>query len=223
MNAGYRAMAAPALDHLVIAVDDLAQGVRWCEGVLGVSPGPGGRHPTMGTHNRLLRLVVPGGPPAYLELIAIDPQAPAPAHPRWFGLDRRPPGRPPQLVHWVLRCDDLAARHAAWVQAQADPGPPQAASRDTPQGRLSWELTVPADGEPGCRGALPALIAWSGDSPALSMPASGLALAGLQVSGLPAAAAPLVQVHGVTVVGTGPALQAVLLTPRGRVVIAGAD
>ncbi len=45
---------------------------------LGIAPGPGGVHPFMGTHNRLLRL----GPRLYLELIAIDPDAPAPAQPR---------------------------------------------------------------------------------------------------------------------------------------------
>jgi uncharacterized membrane protein YphA (DoxX/SURF4 family) len=43
----------PALDHLVIMASTLAQGVAWCEATLGVTPGPGGEHPLMGTHNRL--------------------------------------------------------------------------------------------------------------------------------------------------------------------------
>jgi hypothetical protein len=44
------------VDHLVVAADSLEQGVKWCEETLGVTPGPGGQHPLMGTHNRLLRV-----------------------------------------------------------------------------------------------------------------------------------------------------------------------
>ena len=66
---------AAQLDHLVIAAASLADGVQWCERTLGVTPGPGGVHPLMGTHNRLLSLVSPGFPNAYLEIIAIDSEA----------------------------------------------------------------------------------------------------------------------------------------------------
>jgi hypothetical protein len=45
-----------AVDHLVIAAASLEEGVAWCEATLGVTPGPGGEHPLMGTHNRLLRI-----------------------------------------------------------------------------------------------------------------------------------------------------------------------
>ena len=44
---------ALALDHLVVAARSLDEGVRWCAATLGVTPGPGGKHPLMGTHNRL--------------------------------------------------------------------------------------------------------------------------------------------------------------------------
>jgi hypothetical protein len=44
------------LDHLVIAAATLEEGVAWCEATLGVTPGPGGKHPLMGTHNRLLSI-----------------------------------------------------------------------------------------------------------------------------------------------------------------------
>jgi hypothetical protein len=72
--------AATAVDHLVVAAATLEQGVAWCEATLGVTPGPGGRHALMGTHNRLLNLGSAAFPHSYLEIIAIDPEAPAPGH-----------------------------------------------------------------------------------------------------------------------------------------------
>ncbi|MFN6996241.1 MAG: VOC family protein, partial [Aquincola tertiaricarbonis] len=60
------------LDHLVVGARSLEEGAAWCEATFGIVPGPGGQHPLMGTHNRLLRLQ--GGDAfaqAYLEIIAI--------------------------------------------------------------------------------------------------------------------------------------------------------
>ncbi len=76
----------------------LADGVAWVEATLGVPMQPGGRHPTMGTHNALLRL----GRSAYLEVIAIDPDAPPPSRPRWYGLDDLAPDAPARLATWVV-------------------------------------------------------------------------------------------------------------------------
>ena len=75
------------LDHLVIGAATLEQGAAWCEATFGVAPGPGGKHALMGTHNRLLSLACEAFPRCYLEIIAIDPDAPAPARRRWFDLD----------------------------------------------------------------------------------------------------------------------------------------
>ena len=71
------------VDHLTIASTSLEAGARDVERALGVSLLEGGKHPRMGTHNRLLRL----GDQVYLELIAIDPVGSPPGRPRWFGLD----------------------------------------------------------------------------------------------------------------------------------------
>ena len=60
------------LDHLVTMANSLDEGVAWCEATLGVTPGPGGEHPLMGTHNRLLRIDSDAFSHAYLELIAIN-------------------------------------------------------------------------------------------------------------------------------------------------------
>jgi hypothetical protein len=231
-------MTHPTIDHLVVAADTLSQGVRWCEGVLGVTPGPGGRHPLMGTHNRLLRLASASGaepsggsadpsPAAYLEIIAIDPEAPAPAHPRWFGLDTRPPGAPPQLVHWVLRVGALQEHLDALRAAGADPGTVQAMTRSRPQGDLRWRLTVPPDGQPRLAGALPTLIEWDSEHPALAMPPSGVALMALHLGGVPDTVWPWVSALGVQRVdgprpGPAPAaLRAELLCPRGRISLQG--
>ena len=63
------------VDHLVVAARTLAEGVQWCEATLGITPGPGGKHPLMSTHNRLFNITSDGFPNAYFEIVAIDPTA----------------------------------------------------------------------------------------------------------------------------------------------------
>lgn len=165
----------PEIDHLIIAADTLADGVVWCERTLGVTPGPGGRHALMGTHNRLLNLSCAAHPLCYLEIIAVDTDAPPPGRPRWFGLDARPPG-PPQLWHWVVRAADLDVARAGLRAEGLEPGEPVAASR----GDLRWRLLLRDDGAtlPG----RPTLIEWDSPHPAAGMPASGLCLLNLQTA-----------------------------------------
>ena len=102
-----------AIDHLVVAARTLEEGARWLEERTGVPAVPGGRHALMGTHNRLVALQ--GG--MYLEIIAIDPQAPTPGRPRWFALDtpamRARLEQGPALVHWVVRTPDIEVARAA--------------------------------------------------------------------------------------------------------------
>ena len=92
------------LDHLVVAASTLELGVKWTEQKLGVAMQAGGKHPLFGTHNALLKL----GETSYLEVIAIDPDAPAPIRARWFALDTF--AEEPKLIHWVARTDDIEAR-----------------------------------------------------------------------------------------------------------------
>lgn len=212
-----------ALDHLVLAAATLDQGAAWCEAVLGVAPGPGGRHALFGTHNRLLRIDGPGFPQAYLEIIAIDPEAPPPARPRWFGLDDPTlqadlAARGPRLLHAVLRTPDLRAQRQALLDAGLAPGEPLAAARDTPAGRLQWQILVPEDGALPGGGDLPTLIQWTGAHPADAMPASPLALQALRFGRLPPGVAGLLGLGGPgAAAGPGPALSATLATPRGPV------
>lgn len=185
-------MSTPlALDHLVIAARTLGEGVDWCEATLGLRPDGGGRHAFMGTHNRVFAIGSAAFPQAYAEIIAIDPDAPAPtAHARWFDLDDAALQRTladdgPQLVHWVARGDDTAAAHAALRDAGIDCGAWRDAERMTPHGLLRWRIGVRADGRRLLGGAAPALIGWGDVHPTDAMPASGVALRAMAVAGWP--------------------------------------
>ena len=214
------------LDHLVVAAASLDDGVRWAERVLGVTPAPGGRHALMSTHNRLLKL--DGSDDAYLEIIAVDREAPHPGRARWFGLDDhavqaslREHG--PRLVHWVARSANLDMHRFGLVAAGFDPGTTLAAERDTPNGKLRWRITVPDDGRPRAGGALPTLIEWQGPHPAPTLPACGVALESLVLRGLPPRAAQVLRPLGVQLDDTpGPALTARLTAPRGIITLVSA-
>lgn len=168
------------IDHLVIVAASLEQGSRWCEATLGATPVAGGRHALMGTHNRLLSLACEAFPRCYLEIIAIDPDAPAPARRRWFDLDdaamQAALTAGPRLIHWVARCDDLGAECAARASTGIDAGEILAAERATPQGLLRWRIAVRADGRRPA-GGLPTLIEWGEVHPADHLAASPLRLA----------------------------------------------
>jgi len=155
------------LDHLVVAARTLDEGLTWCESTLGIVPTAGGRHEFMGTHNRVFCIATPAWPLAYCEIIAIDPDAPAPGRPRWFALDTF--DGPPRLLHWVARCDDIdAARRSAIDAGRPDPG----RVIDAARGDLRWRITVPDDGAL----VAPTLIQWASRHPAAALPPSGVEL-----------------------------------------------
>lgn len=197
------------VDHLIVAADSLAAGAAWCEATLGVVPQPGGRHALMGTHNRLVALSSPAFPRCYLEIIAIDPEAPPPGRPRWFGLDARPPG-PPALIHVVARSTMLDMHRWGLIHRQMDPGLPVAASR----GDLRWQILLRPDGS--LLPALPTLIQWDGPHPADRLPDQGLRLQALTLDGLAAAPREVLRLRGVQGAADGPPqLVARLDTPLG--------
>jgi hypothetical protein len=155
------------LDHLIVGASTLEQGAAFIEDKLGVAMQPGGRHVAMGTHNVLLRL----GERVYLEVIAIDPAAPSPPRPRWFGLDdeRTQEGlrESPRLLTWAARTQniDAAARHCM-------PGP--GVVHPMARGDYEWHITIPDDGALVCDGLLPTLIQWRGEAhPADNLEARG--------------------------------------------------
>ena len=218
-----------SVDHLVVLAPSLAEGVAWCEATLGVVPGPGGEHPLMGTHNRLIPVNTAAFPRAYLEIIAINreavPQRAAGAK-RWFDLDddtlqARLRTQGPQLAHWVAQVPDLPQALATLSAQGIDRGQVVAASRPTPQGLLRWQISVRDDGQRLLGGCLPTLIQWGDTHPTQGMADQGVALESLALAhpqagalrqALDAVGLGAIPVH------TGPArLQARLRTPRGPV------
>ena len=197
------------IDHLAITCASLAEGAAWAEERLGLPLEPGGQHARFGTHNRLLSL----GPGLYLEVIAPDPDAPAPDRPRWFALDH---ARTPTLGNWIARVPDLAA-------ALADAPPESGEPLDLTRGDLAWTVAVPPDGSLPWSGAFPTLIQWrAGGHPSDRLPDRGVRLLALEV-GHPRAPrlrdllAPLRDPRVTVVTADHPSLRARLQTANGEV------
>lgn len=139
------------LDHLTVIAPSLVAGVEHVRQCLDVDIPYGGTHPEMGTHNHLLRL-----DDLYLEVIAVDPAAPSPAGPRWFGLGDATAVRSAwdmglRLRGWVARTGDIDAvlsRHADLL------GGKTMVSRSGSRSRFSL---LPDGSLPG-DGALPSVI-----------------------------------------------------------------
>ncbi|MFN4203468.1 MAG: VOC family protein [Tabrizicola sp.] len=196
-----------ALDHLAVSALSLEEGADWVEQALGVPLAGGGRHPHMGTHNRLLSLG-----DLYLEVIAIDPAAPKPGHPRWFDLDRF--RGPPRLTNWICRTDDLDA-----ALAKAPPG--IGTATDLQRGDYRWRFAVPATGRLPFDDSFPALIQWQGElHPARTLRDHGIRLTGLEIThpearALRDALAGLSDPRVVVELGPYHALRATFSTPNG--------
>ncbi|MFN3955438.1 MAG: VOC family protein [Pararhodobacter sp.] len=201
-------------DHLAIAATDLETGVAAIEEALGVRLAPGGEHPLMGTHNRLLGL----GAGEYLEVIAINPAAPAPGRPRWFALDSFAGAPRPRA--WIARTADL---HGALARAPEGTGVAHAFTRAA----YAWEMAVPESGLLPFDGLFPALIGWQSRAhPADVLPDTGVRLRRLIVThpeagALRAALAPLINDARLAItMGAEPALAAEFDTPHGARVLA---
>lgn len=169
--AGSGSLTAPGVvrtfDHLVVAVPDLAAGVREFEQLTGARTVPGGSHPGRGTANHLVPLIPRGWegvPLTYLEILGPDPaQDPALAA-------RSLPGVTGLCAQrWAAHPADFDAAVAGADQAGVDYGDVFDMSRHTPDGSLlAWRLTRRTPLAHG--GAQPFLIDW-GSSP---HPAHGL-------------------------------------------------
>jgi catechol 2,3-dioxygenase-like lactoylglutathione lyase family enzyme len=197
------------LDHLVVAARDLEAGADFVEGVLGVRPQGSGKHEFMGTHNRLLRLG-----DVYLEVIAVDADAPKPSRARWFELDAFDGS--PRLMHWVARTTDIETLVARSLE-------PLGAITQASRGDLRWRITVPDDGHLPGQGIVPTLIQWDGAHPVSRLPDTDCRLVSLEATHPePERIARALESIGATVFvtrGDAPRLRATISSPRGVVVL----
>jgi hypothetical protein len=201
------------VDHLVYAVPDLQAGIDHIDMLLGVRATPGGQHPGVGTRNALVSLA----PAAYLEIIGPDPEQPAPAQPRTFGIDSL---KTPRLVTWAAKSSSLESLVRAAASHGITFGEVSAGSRRTPGGTLlQWRYTSPrtviADG------LVPFFIDWGTTPHPASMAAAGATLVALRAEHPDAdrVREQLTQLGLDLPVtkGPSPALVATVQSPRGKV------
>jgi hypothetical protein len=205
---------------------------------LGITPAAGGEHEKYGTHNRLFKIATPLFPVAYLEIIAINPDAVIEKKPpptRWFDLDSKALqlelAKSPRLIHFVANTENIQDARHAWKAQSIDRGPIIHASRKTPKGLLQWQITVRPDGERLFNGTLPTLIQWGKPEaadpmklhPRNHLPRSGISLKSLSVSHASAGklqdAYDAIGLANVSV-SEGPAnITATLQTPKGLVTL----
>ncbi|MCB5160915.1 VOC family protein [Marinomonas algarum] len=158
------------IDHIVIGADSLEQGIASLEASLGVTLPKASKHEAMSTHNA----VAPVGNESFIEVLAIDPEAPNPGRARWFDMDN------PQVqarfkdsaqsYHWVVGTSDL---NAVVENSSIDLGEIVTFTR----GERSWRLTIPKDGSLSEQGLIPTFIEWSpGAHPSTGMKDLGITL-----------------------------------------------
>ena len=135
-------------DHLTVTAATLEEGVDHVRTCLNIDIPAGGKHEYMSTHNHLLRL----GDTAFLEVIAVDPYAKKPDHPRWFALDEKG-DEAPKLASWVAATKDI---EKSLMFAPEGAGQPTKLSR----GEIFWHMSITEDGSMPFGGAHPTLIMW---------------------------------------------------------------
>jgi hypothetical protein len=161
-------------DHIAIAAPSLDAGADYIRNLTGLTFPKGGEHPDMATHN----LVTALGPDSFAEVIAINPNAPAPDRPRWFGLDDpTSQAKLPCLQAWLLRTDDIDGCIAKAAKLGIDLGHATPFRRDA----LRWRFAVTDDGAIPLGGAAPLLLQWDNADP---HPAASMTDLGLRMDAL---------------------------------------
>ena len=205
------------VDHFVVAIRSLDEGVAAFERLTGVKPVAGGKHPNRGTENALVSL----GPNTYLEVIA--PQKDAKLSP----LDA--PMRDLAdltVIGWAISVSNAEEAHARIVKAGMTPSPITGGSRVTPAGvTLEWQtfglLTPQID-------VAPFFIHWKEGTrhPSTTSP-KGCTLSKVEVRDPSAADLTKVLtalgVQGVTVTNAPSAIRVSLTCPKGPVTLKTGD
>ncbi len=131
-------MVLLGIDHLVIAVPDLDAAAQELEGAVGLAATGGGRHPTLGTQNRLVWLG-----DQYLELVSIVNRRVALES--WLGFPTIAAlERGGGLVTWAIASDSVRAEIAVLRALGARLGDPIPGERVRPDGQVvRWQLSLP--------------------------------------------------------------------------------
>jgi hypothetical protein len=162
MTADDAPMVPPDLDHIIVGVPNLEDGMSRLYQLSGYRAAMGGSHPNRGTRNALLKL----GNNSYLELLAPDPAQPALLwHKEIASLTE------PMIVGWALRHTQLDQLASLLKERGVPCADPIAGSRVRPDGQtLHWRTLMLADDR---RGNLPFFIEWDTTSPHPSSDAPG--------------------------------------------------
>jgi glyoxalase-like protein len=202
-----------SLDHVVLAVADLAAAADELETRHGLASVAGGRHPGWGTENA----IVPLGD-TYLELIAVadEAEAAASALGRWV---RDGSGGGPRPLGWAVRTDDLDAVAERLGLAV------RGGSRITVEGEeLHWRYAgIERAMDEAC---LPFFIRWAEGAPFPGRAGSPqLRLRELRLTGDPTRLAAWLGPNDLPVViGPGrPAVAGIVLDGSGRTVVLSGD
>jgi glyoxalase-like protein len=162
------------LDHILLGVKDLDEGISFIEKKSGVRAIVGGSHPGAGTRNALISL----GAERYLEIIAPDPQQSSAPNALHTGLADL---RAPTLIGWAIHTHDIAGLAANMRKAAITFDGPLDGSRKRPDGLLLQWKTLRFKDDRG--GSLPFFIEWGKNTPHPSVDApSGCRLESFSVA-----------------------------------------
>lgn len=212
--------AKDAVDHLVLAVNDLQRGIEWFEQKTGVRAVIGGRHPGRGTQNALVSLSV-GGNRQYLEILAPDPQQSG--HSTHTELSKL---TTPRFVLWASATNEIDTLAQNAKAAKLGVMGPLDGSRARPDGKLlkwrSLSVAREADKDIVYFNVIPFFIQWDKDSlhPSQDSP-TGCRLLSLEFAHPEAdkitAVMETVGINAKIGKAQLPAIKATLQTPKGKV------
>jgi hypothetical protein len=208
------AMAKTIVDHLLLGVADLDQGLALVKEKTGLDPVIGGSHPGVGTRNALVSL----GDRQYLEIIAPDPAQPVFA----YQIDLRQL-REPRLITWAAAAKNITETAQRARDAGLEVIGPSDGSRKKPNGdMLRWKtLGIRNDFTTSGVALVPFFIQWEEgvQHPSQAAP-TGCRLESLEFAHPePARVADILRKLGIYVEvkpAQEPRLTATLLTPKGR-------
>jgi hypothetical protein len=205
-----------AVDHVILAVPTLSEGIENFRSVSGISAQQGGSHPHLGTHNALLSL----GSIAYLELIARNPHGGVAPEDILMGIGVI---KQPQLVGWAINSRNIDESHQYFRQLGIDCGEIAEGSRITPDGLKKQWRSFWLQGFSESYPIVPFVIDWVTPSPAVTTPKGAILRSLRGEHPDPAIFQKLIDVPGLPFridPGLAPKLIAEINTPAGMISLA---